>query len=195
MHSLSSGNDGPPQMGSTAELWQLYKRALVVQPVRTKAFTAAAIAALGELMGTQLRKGGPGNGRARLRRLWAFTIYGLANGPFFHWWFGVVERLGARVSSRTGGRHVVAFKVALDRLLMTPPFLVATLVSLQWLQTFQLRLSLRHARTVYWGALVLNWKLWTVAQLINFNYVPIEFRPLFGNCVAFWWNMYLSLQN
>lgn len=26
-------------------------------------------------------------------------------------------------------------------------------------------------------------QVWTLAQLINFNLVPVEFRPIFGTCV------------
>jgi hypothetical protein len=43
------------------------------------------------------------------------------------------------------------------------------------------------------AALFTNWKVWTVAQAINFKLVPLEYRVLFGNCVALWWNIYLSL--
>ena len=37
--------------------------------------------------------------------------------------------------------------------------------------------------------------VWTAAQAVNFTYVPVKFRPLFGSCVALWWNIYLSLSS
>ena len=36
-------------------------------------------------------------------------------------------------------------------------------------------------------------QVWTAAQAVNFTYVPIKFRPLFGSVVALWWNIYLSM--
>lgn len=36
-------------------------------------------------------------------------------------------------------------------------------------------------------------QVWTVAQAVNFQVVPLEYRVLFGNMVALWWNIYLSL--
>ena len=38
-------------------------------------------------------------------------------------------------------------------------------------------------------------QVWTAAQAVNFTYVPVKFRPLFGSCVALWWNIYLSLSS
>jgi hypothetical protein len=36
-------------------------------------------------------------------------------------------------------------------------------------------------------------QVWTVAQAVNFQVVPLEYRVLFGNMIALWWNIYLSL--
>ena len=38
-------------------------------------------------------------------------------------------------------------------------------------------------------------QVWTVAQAVNFQLVPLDYRVLFGNVVALWWNIYLSLVN
>lgn len=132
-----------------------------------------------------------------LRRTAAFAIFGLLiNGPLFNWWYGALERIAARCRKpgrRPGNAREVALKVALDRLLLTPPYLAVTLVVLRLLQGQGLRRSARETRALYRGVLITNWKVWTLAQLINFNLVPVEFRPIFGNLVACWWNIYLSL--
>jgi hypothetical protein len=88
-------------------------------------------------------------------------------------------------------RNVLA-KVAMDRFLMTPPYLALTLFGLRVLETGRPRASLEGARRVYGGALVKNYQVWTVAQLVNFNYVSPAYRVLFGNVVALWWSFYLS---
>jgi hypothetical protein len=34
--------------------------------------------------------------------------------------------------------------------------------------------------------------VWTPAQIINFKYVPLNFRVLFASAVALGWNAYLA---
>jgi hypothetical protein len=40
----------------------------------------------------------------------------------------------------------------------------------------------------------MSWRVWPIAQLINFAFVPLHFRVLFGNIVRFFWTIYLSYQ-
>ncbi|CAM9438249.1 unnamed protein product [Ectocarpus fasciculatus] len=138
-----------------------------------------------------------------LRRTAAFAIFGLlVNGPVFHWWYGALERAAARrrkAGEPPGGVGDITFKVAADRFLLTPPYLAITLASLRLLQGLGAERSIRETSALYRGVLFTNWKasgmasVWTAAQLINFKLIPIEYRPVFGNVVAFWWNIYLSL--
>lgn len=44
----------------------------------------------------------------------------------------------------------------------------------------------------WFNTLVVNWKIWVPAQIINFSMVPPPLRVLFANCVALIWNAYLS---
>ena len=37
-------------------------------------------------------------------------------------------------------------------------------------------------------------KYWTLLQFFNLQYVPRQYRVLFGNIVAFFWTIYLSLE-
>ncbi|KAG5178466.1 hypothetical protein JKP88DRAFT_168858 [Tribonema minus] len=174
--------------------WRTYHGLLLEHPLLTKSVTASLMAATGEFVGSYLKKSGPGTPRERARRLGAFAVFGLVvNGPAFHFWYAFLEQLAQRWSKLTGGHHIILFKVIVDRLLMTPPYLVLTLVGLRWLQDFKLLLALQACALVYKSALLLNWKLWTVAQVINFNFVPLEYRVLFGNLVAAVWCAILSL--
>ena len=53
----------------------------------------------------------------------------------------------------------LASRLALDRFLMTPPFLVTTLAGLHFLQHLDPKGALKHMRMIFWGALVMNWKV------------------------------------
>ncbi|CAM9812547.1 unnamed protein product [Pylaiella littoralis] len=203
------GDDAPSPLA-------MYKRSMAKRPLLTKSVTAAVVAAFGEMIGSAMRPSpdlrpapslpngvGAGGGAVAevapglLRRTVAFAIFGLVlNGPVFHWWYGALEKAAARRRKEgepAGNAGDVAFKVALDRLLLTPIYLAITLVSLRLLQGFSGKRTIRETRALYRGALLTNWKVWTVAQVANFKLVPVEYRPVVGNFVACWWNIYLSL--
>lgn len=91
-----------------------------LRPLLTKSVTAAAVSALGEVVGSALRRPSPppslpmGAGAALvvkgrggvtaaaatpglLKRTAAFAFFGFVmNGPVFHWWYGALERASAR---------------------------------------------------------------------------------------------------
>ena len=166
-------------------LLKSYHTSLTRKPLQTKIITSAIIATLGEIIATNRSQ------RKRdLRRTFAFLIYGGAiTGPVFHWWYGWLERTCKNIKNEN--RKVVA-KVLLDRLLITPPFLVLTLFILQYLQTLKGKTSWQFVKKNFKQSLTANWKVWTIAQIVNFKYISPEYRVLFGNLVALWWNIYLS---
>ncbi len=58
-----------------------------------------------------------------------------------------------------GSARDIAFKVALDRFLLTPPYLALTLASLRLLQGLGVKRSLSETSALYWRALLTNWKV------------------------------------
>lgn len=175
------------------EAWRWYNRSLRAKPLATKAVTSGIIAAVGQILASALRGPPPaGTGPSRMRSVSAFFVFGLViNGPFFHWWYGALERICDGVPSTTSAG--VLYRLALDRLLTTPPFLAVTLAGLHWLQHLSPSKATAVVKQLFWGALFMNWKVWSVAQVINFKFVPIHLRVVFGNLVALWWNIYLAV--
>lgn len=216
MATKSEGPAGAEQTPSTErvnpifqklkELLTSYRNALRDSPIQTKALTSLVISLLGELFGAYLRRRKflatykyAGAERApsivNLKRLGIFGFYGLAiTGPLFHWWYGSLEKIVRHYNIESNNAQV-ATKILLDRLVLTPPFLLFTLAYMQGLLTGKPNVAAENVKKAYPGALALNWKVWTVAQYINFQFVPLDYRVLFGNAVAFWWNCYLSLIN
>jgi len=39
-----------------------------------------------------------------------------------------------------------------------------------------------------------GWKLWPLAAIVNYKYVPVPYRALFANIVALFWSTFLSLK-
>jgi protein Mpv17 len=44
----------------------------------------------------------------------------------------------------------------------------------------------------YWNALTSNWMVWPFVQVVNFSFVPLDYRVLFVNGLSIFWNCYLS---
>lgn len=55
-----------------------------------------------------------------------------------------------------------------------------------------LRKAFAMVRDNIWATLLVCWKLWPVANLINFAFVPANLRVLFLNFVGLGWNIFLS---
>jgi len=168
-----------------------YQQQLKLRPIRTKAITSCIIALIGEVICQHLKKtdkNTPEQVKAARKRLFGFALFGLlVNGPAFHWWYQTLEKLAANRGIFT--------RLAFDRLLFSPPFLALTAFSLQYVQNSDAKKSLIHCKSVFKQMLLMNWKVWTVAQYVNFKYVPLHLRTVFGNMVALWWNIYLSSIN
>lgn len=47
-------------------------------------------------------------------------------------------------------------------------------------------------KTKIWSTMLGCWRVWPVANLINFAFVPANLRVLFMNVIGLGWNIYLS---
>eukprot|EP01034_Spumella_vulgaris_P023565 gene23565-29793_t len=150
-----------------------YKSALQSAQLQTKALSSMVIALLGELIAASIKAQKSKSKKIVIdfKRVAIFGVYGLAfAGPFFHWWYAFLERSVASLRLKQPALSF-AVKLATNQLVMTPPTV----------------------KRQYAVALFTNWKVWTVAQTVNFTVVPLDYRVLFGNVVALWWNTYLSV--
>lgn len=182
-------------------LSQSYSQALIERPILTKSITSALISVIGELIGSLIhnRRHSNASQRQNGRTAWeiahrviVFGIYGLSfTGPFFHWWYRYLHQLVTSWS--LSPQLTVVLKVLLNQLVMTPPFLLFTIGYLQYFLTFDRKRTIQTLKNSFVSALFVNWKVWTVAQTLNFGFVPMNYQVLFGNLVALWWNIYLSL--
>ena len=164
----------------------------------TKSITSCVIGVLGEIFGQYFKSIVQRTCfTLSLRRLIVFGLYGLVvTGPVLHLWYGLLERVVSRLLDNSRlWKLKTLFKLAIDRLLFGPPFVFLTVVFLQFLQTLSTHRTIEYIRRSYFPVLVMNQKVWTIAQAINFAVIPIDLQVLFVNAVAIGWNTYLSLAN
>lgn len=94
-----------------------------------------------------------------VRRMAVFAGYGLViTGPFFHWWYGTLER-GVSGMGFTNSYLNTLVKVAITQIVMTPPFLVFTLAYIKYFLSFDAHETVVMVKRTYAAALLTNWKV------------------------------------
>ncbi|XP_020791101.1 peroxisomal membrane protein 2 isoform X1 [Boleophthalmus pectinirostris] len=174
-------------------LLQQYLMLLKKYPILTKSVTSAILSALGNLLSQVLeakKKAKQGAAAKEIDRGGAarYAIFGLLfTGPLSHYFYQLME-----VWMPTTDRYCLVKRLLLDRLFFAPAFLllfyfVITVLEARGWSDFE-----RKMKSSYWTALKMNWKVWTPFQFVNVNFVPVQFRVLFANVIAFFWYAYLA---
>jgi protein Mpv17 len=86
-------------------------------------------------------------------------------------------------------------KLFFDRVIFGPPMVLLTVTFLQFFQTFSISKTWKQIQTTFWPVLVMNESVWTIAQAVNFELVPVPLQVLFVNAVAIGYNTLLSLSS
>lgn len=167
--------------------WGKYLEKLDSSPLLTKACTSACIAALADTFAQRLTSS---KTSLNLRRSFLVATYGfLWIGPSNHYWHSYLERL-IPITKNTGTRSVK--KVAVDQLLYGPLNNVLLLFFMaRVVDGVSLSTSLTRLRMQFPSVQVRGWRLWPAAQFLNHYFIPLKFRVLFSNSVAFLWQCYL----
>ena len=112
---------------------------------------------------------------------------GFTVGPIWHWWYKIADYF-----IPGSGVRVVVKKVLADQLLFSPVCLTTFLVTLGLLERSSWE---KIGRDCWRKGLVLytaEWFIYPPASFINFYWMPLQYRVLFDNCVAFCVDMFQS---
>ncbi|GIL73673.1 hypothetical protein Vretifemale_3805, partial [Volvox reticuliferus] len=178
-----------PSGGPLALCWKRYIEELNKRPLRTKCVTSACVAALSDVVAQLIISGS----YKSVKRTLAVACFGaIYTGPSAHYWQKFMERLFSGKKDLT----TVLQKVLVDQLTYGPVCNVlfmsfATLV----LEGKPFSFLLQKIAKDYPGVQLNGWRLWPLAALINYRFVPLQFRVLFINVVAFIWTTFLLLRS
>lgn len=126
--------------------------------------------------------------RYDIARMSRMAIFGLVVvGPLCHQWYVVLESY----ITATGLSGAVS-KMIIDQSIMAPisTVLFFTSMSIMEQKSAQQTKQILHEKTL--STLIVNWKIWPVAQLINMYFIPVSLRVLFLNVVGLGYNTILS---
>jgi len=118
--------------------------------------------------------------------------FGLAYTPYFHFCFNVML---PGLFNKPGTLNLVKL-IIFDQTVNSSIFILCFFSYLDYFNGLDMKTSLHNTSVKFFPTLVDNWKIWPLAQVINFTIVPPPYRVFFANVVGLGWNFWLSyIQN
>ncbi|KAF9243812.1 hypothetical protein BU15DRAFT_71931 [Melanogaster broomeanus] len=188
-------------MAASLVITRAYQRYFDTHPNGTLAVTGGILNAFGDIIAqfsqnalTEEHERRPGWDPARTLR---FFCFGFGISPLLGRWNILLERSFPLRRWRT---QAISFKalskrVAADQVVMAPLGLALFIGSIGVMEgrtTNQIR---EKYADMYSTAILNNWKIWPVAQLINFRYMPLPYRIPFQATCGVFWTLYMSTLN
>ncbi|KAF8845397.1 hypothetical protein BDN67DRAFT_919911 [Paxillus ammoniavirescens] len=188
-------------MAASLTIARAYQYFFDTHPNRTLAVTGGTLNAFGDIVAQLSQNALAGDHERRpgwdASRTLRFFCFGCGMGPLLGRWNLLLER---RFPLRRRRTHRVSLKalskrVAADQFVMAPlglAIFVGSIGIMEGRSTNQIR---EKYADMYATALLTNWKIWPIAQLINFRYMPLPYRIPFQSACGVFWTLYLSNLN
>lgn len=147
--------------------------------------TCSTLYALGDVCCQKLEK-------QNLEKIdWARTarmaLMGFALGPLNHFWYVFLDKRLPGTALKT-----VAKKVLCDQLFMAPLCFSVFYPTMGLLEGKDLQGCWDELCVKFIPTYIMDCKVWPTAQVINFFFVPPQFRVAYVNLVTLGWTVYLS---
>jgi protein Mpv17 len=197
-------------MASVA-LARAYQHSFDSHPYATLAFTNGTLTAIGDavaqsaekIIGSRTHKEHDPPFRYDTARTLRFFTFGFAMGPLIGRWNLVLEKyFPLRIASSQGqgqagkvSGRALAKRVAVDQLFMAPIGLTMFIGSMGYMEGRNGEHIKQKYKDMYVPALMANWQVWPLAQLVNFRYMPLPYRVPFQSSCGVLWTLYLSMLN
>ncbi|KAI0662604.1 hypothetical protein C8Q70DRAFT_959874 [Cubamyces menziesii] len=188
-------------------LARVYQQSFESHPYTTLAFTNGALNALGDVVAQftqRVVEDTPEEHRRQRKydvpRTLRFFAFGFGMGPLIGRWNFFLERhfplrpLGGANPGKVSLR-ALARRVGADQLFMAPIGLALFIGSMGAMEGRSPKHIEERYKDLYKPALIANWQVWPLAQLINFRYMPLPYRVPFQSTCGVFWTLYLSLLN
>jgi protein Mpv17 len=172
-------------------MWRWYGRQLQQRPLITKSLTAALIMAGGDAAQQCIieKPAQPLSWRYEpVRTLRSGVFGGVIIGPLMHNWFALLERIVP------AGAAAPWIKVALDQAIIGPIVTASFFSSMGLMEGKSMDEIKLKVEQNFWETYMMNIRFWPPVQLINFYFIPLQYRVLWANGAQFCWGMYLSHQ-
>mmetsp|Transcript_78385 Transcript_78385/g.227511 ORF Transcript_78385/g.227511 Transcript_78385/m.227511 type:complete len:266 (+) Transcript_78385:185-982(+) len=178
-----------------------YLQQCTEKPLRTKSYTAAIINLIGDVLAQNLESHLSGEpAMLDYKRTITFFLCGLCFvGPFVHAWYELLFRLGKALENRFQSsklKQIVA-QVVTDQTVGVALYFPSYFYAFEALESLVLNKMPSLAKATeklsqqLGEVLIMQYRIFPLANAINFAFVPPELRVLFSNTISIFWNMYL----
>ncbi|KAH9845956.1 hypothetical protein C2E23DRAFT_917661 [Lenzites betulinus] len=178
-------------------------------PYYTTALTNGALNALGDVVAQITQKVIAQQEDSQPRTPWRYDVprtlrffaFGFGMGPVIGRWNVFLEQRSPlrSVGNSTGKGKVslraLARRVGADQLFMAPIGLALFIGSMGVMEGRDAHHIEQRYQDLYKPAILANWQVWPVAQLVNFHFMPLPYRVPFQSTCGVFWTLYLSLLN
>ncbi|KAL9962828.1 hypothetical protein ACROYT_G031973 [Oculina patagonica] len=172
-------------MRIVARAWAKYQQLLITHPWKTQTIGTGVLVAAGDVVTQQfVERKGFNHDCIRTARM---GVVGLIIGPVLRTWYLTLDRIVPGAAKTAGFK-----KMLLDQSLFAPVMICFFFGVTETLAGKRLSDIKQMLQERYTDALITNYKIWPLAQTINFTFVPIQHRVGFVQIVAIFWNAYMS---
>jgi hypothetical protein len=189
----------PPN--APTRFYQWYLRKCSDEPLVTKSVSAAIINLIGDVLAQNFEAYLSGDALIfNFKRMITFFLCGLVYvGPFVHFWYDFLFRLGNTVQKKFqfSKWKIVLTQVFTDQTLGVGIYFPSYFYVFELLESlvFQRTPSLERGTKKCFGQLtellVMQYRIFPITSAFNLTFIPPELRVLFSNTLSIFWNMYL----
>lgn len=86
-------------------------------------------------------------------------------------------------------------RVAADQIVWAPFGIALYMTCMGLMQATPLAEIKDGIRQGWWSTVTANWAVWPLVQMINFAFVPLQYRVIVVSIVGVFWNAYLSMKS
>ena len=148
-------------------------------------FASGVLVAAGDVITQQFAEGRGTN--HDLRRTARMGVVGLVIGPVLRSWYLTLERIAPGIVKTACFKKMLLDQSLFALVMICFFFSVSETLAGKRPHEIKEMLQERYVQT-----LITNYKIWPLAQTLNFTFVPIQHRVGFVQIVAIFWNAYLS---
>lgn len=167
-------------------LFRNYRKLLHERPFLTNVLTTTTFMTTGDLVSQTFFQDKEHIDYAQTAR---FAIAGLIYvGPVVRGCIVMIDKMFGPTKSNV----ILLKKVLFDQLINAPCFLVGNISLLTYMKTQSLDSIKEELTRSYFPLLKTNYSFWPAVQAVNFYFIPIAYRVLFGSTCAFMYNIAFS---
>ncbi|CAN6652110.1 protein Sym1p [Trichomonascus vanleenenianus] len=175
-----------------ASFFRWYNSKLVSNPLTTNAISTATLFGLGDVIAQTItiQKSAKDLSFDYARTARACTYGGIIFAPIVTRWYPLISKIKSPNPVVQGIK-----RATVDQLVFAPLGIPLYFTCIGIMEGRSAEGVVEHVKANWLSTLLVNWTVWPAFQLLNFTYVPLNYRLLAVNLVSIAWNAFLSLKN